>query len=410
LKSMLRDKLDRFSSHIVTSEEEVNSGDGQDRYNKIAAHLGGELCVDLSGTYVRIISDYDETYSYGRMTLDELLIPISLKKMYYDWSDDAEKIDPRKLLFFDMETTGLGGSGTVPFLIGFGSVTENGFQVRQYFLPDYPDEEAMLEAVRAEIKPDTVIVSYNGKAFDMPILTDRLIIQRVERNLKFGDHIDLLNPVRRLYRRRLRDCTLINVEKNILDFYRFDDVPGYLVPSIYFDWLNTDNTDKLEGVVEHNRNDIISLYFIMYQIAVTLENPEEKIKEPDDILSLAKMFEKRREHENVGRLLEKFDGISWAYKRYDILFLQSLAYKRSGRLSDAVALWKKIIEGSALETFPAFIELAKYYEHRVKDIREALKMTLSARDICPPRPFLRGEIQKRIGRLTKKLSKKSSSK
>ncbi len=407
---MLRNKLDRFSNQIAGNKNNSRKGNAQNRYDKIAAYLNGECIADSAGTYIKITTDLNETYAHGRFMIDDMLPPTPLEKRYFDWSDATDKLDPGKLLFFDMETTGLGGAGAVAFLIGFGSITENGFQVRQYFLPDFPDEETMLEAVRAEIRPDTIIVSYNGKAFDLPILTDRLIIQRVERNLEYADHIDLLNSVRRLYRRRLRDCTLSNVEREILDFYRCDDIPGYLVPSIYFDWLNTDNTEQLEGVVEHNRNDIISLFFIIYQIASVLENPSDKISEPDDILSLAKIFERRREHKNVCRLLENFDDITLAHERYDILYLQSLSYKRVGHLEEAAALWESIIVGRSSEAYWAYIELAKYNEHKIKDLTKALRMAEAAQKVCPPRPSLRLDLQKRINRLTVKLSKITESK
>ncbi len=407
---MLHNKLDRFSNQIAGNKNNTPMGDTLSRYDKIAACLDGERIADSVGTYIKITTDLNETYAHGRFMIDDMLPPTPLEKRYFDWSDATDKLDPRKLLFFDMETTGLGGAGAVAFLIGFGSITENGFQVRQYFLPDFPDEETMLEAVRAEIKPDTIIVSYNGKAFDLPILTDRLIIQRVERNLQYADHIDLLNCVRRLYRRRLRDCTLSNVEQKILDFYRCDDIPGYLVPSIYFDWLNTDKTEQLKGVVEHNRNDIISLFFIIYQIASVLENPSDKISEPDDILSLAKIFERRREHKNVYRLLENFDDITLAHERYDILYLQSLSYKRGGHLEKAAGLWENIIVGRSSEAFWAYIELAKYNEHKIKDFKKALRMAEAAQKVCPLRPCLRQDLQRRIDRLTGKLAKAAVSK
>jgi uncharacterized protein YprB with RNaseH-like and TPR domain len=407
---MLNDKLDRFSDQIGRKKKNSSKSKTPSRYEKIAGYLNGELLVDPTGSYVKITTDLDETYAHGLLMIDDLIPPAPLKRCYFDWSDDFSEYDPHKLLFFDMETTGLGGSGTVAFLIGFGSITGNGFQVRQYFLPDFPDEETMLEAVRAEIGQDTIIVSYNGKAFDLPILTDRMIIQRVERNLVFAEHIDLLNTVRRLYRRRLRDCTLGNVEEKILDFYRYDDIPGYLVPSIYFDWLNTDKTDQLEGVVEHNRNDIISLFFLIFQIAGIMENPSNNISEPDDILSMAKIFERRREHQNVYELLENFDDITRSHDRYDILTLQALSYKRSGCWAEAAAMWEKIISGRSEEAFSAYIELAKYNEHKIKDFKKALGLAREALKLCPPRPGFKDDLHKRINRLNGKILKSFKSK
>jgi hypothetical protein len=290
----------------------------------------------------------------------------------------------------------------VPFLIGCGSVKKNSFQIRQYFLPDYSDEEAMLEAVREEIKEKTVIVSYNGKSFDLPILNDRLIIQRVERNLTFDDHIDLLHTARRMYRRRLKDCTLTNIEREILDFYRIDDIPGSMVPAMYFAWLNYDETENLKGVVEHNLYDIISLFFLMHHFSSIQTDPDEKISEPDDVLSLAKIIQSSREHENVYKILEKFENISESYNRNDIIYMQSMAYKRSGEFNKAALLWEKIAEDETLESFLSQIELAKYYEHRIKDFNKAIDYSLQARKICPPRTDYKNDLEKRISRLKRK--------
>jgi len=407
---MLKNRLGNFSRHIVSSGDDTSGNQSDNRYHKLVSSLGGELLECSNGSFVKVISDFDENYFHGKFMIPERGSLPPFRRLYFENCDDTIRLDPDKLLFFDTETTGLGGAGTVAFLIGFGSLHKDGFQVRQYFLPDFPDEEAMLEAVREEIKPDTVLVSYNGRAFDMPILTDRMIIQRVERNLECGDHIDLLHSVRRLYRRRLKSCTLSNVEQNILDFHRIDDTPGYLVPPIYFDWLATDNTTQLEGVVEHNLYDIISLYFIMYHIAMVREEPAERITEPDDVLSLAKIFERRREHENVCRVLEDFDDISHSYDRYDILFLQSLAYKRSGDYEKAVALWKEISSRSVDESFNSAVELAKFYEHKAKDFTLALEFAHHAESILPPRPADKVDIQKRLRRLNRKIIRQSSSK
>lgn len=402
---MIQDKLGRLSRHITTSPKSFQEVTENERYRKAAESIRGELCSYSNGSYIKTVTNLDEAYAHGRMMIPDLKVRKPLKRTHFYDTNDERLLEPDKLLFFDMETTGLGGSGTVPFLIGFGSIKDNGFQVRQYFLPDYPDEEAMLEAVHAEINSDTIIVSYNGKAFDMPILTDRMILHRVERNLEYADHIDLLHTARRLYRRRLQHCTLTNIERNVLGFYRHDDIPGHLVPSVYFNWLTTTDTTNLDKVIEHNHNDIVSLFFLMHHIAGVRESPTEHITEPDDILSLARILEARREHTSVYRILESFADISWGYKRYDILFLQSLAFKRCGKYLEAVTLWEKIAESSAPEAFWAIIELAKYSEHRAKDFKEALKHALQAREICPTRPTLQADVQKRVNRLHRRISK-----
>jgi uncharacterized protein YprB with RNaseH-like and TPR domain len=401
---MLRDKLSRFSGDISGSEKSGQDSDQYDRYHMAQSCLGGEICTETSGTFLKIISDFGPTYSHGRKTLYEISTLLDLRYRHFTYDNNDTQINPDRLLFIDTETTGLGGSGTVPFLIGCGQINDDGFQVRQYFLPDYPDEAAMLEAVREEIKDDTIIVSYNGKAFDMPIIQDRMIINRVERNLCYADHIDLLHSARRLYRRRLRSCTLSNIERQILDFFRIDDIPGELVPAIYFDWLTSYETDYLAGVIEHNTNDIVSLYFLIHHINAVHSKPLDNIDDPDDLLSLAKIYERRKEHQNIADLLDKYGNLISNHKRYDLVYLQSMAYKRTGDFDRAIKLWEEISRSEGPLAFLSMIELAKYYEHRVKDYPRALVMAEKANLIGDTRLFYRRDIRKRINRLQRKSS------
>jgi len=400
---MIRDKLKRLSGDIAKSKNENKSINLPDRYTRIAELLGGSLKMTETGSYIEIITDFDDSYYHGRMNLSDLDLAMEFSKRRYYYNQEEFSLKSKDLLFFDIETTGLGGAGTVPFLIGFGSVTDSGFQVRQYFLPDFPDEEAMLEAVRAEIEDKSIIVSYNGKSFDIPILKDRLILQRVERNLQLLDHIDLLHAVRRMYRRRLQSCTLSNIEDKILDFHRVGDIPGAFVPAIYFDWLNNEETTNLTGVVEHNLYDIVSLFFLMHHLSEIRENPEEKISEPDDVFSLAKIIQTRKDHNEVCRTLESFETIINSFQRYDIMLFQSMAYKRLGKHDKAVSLWDKIAKSDSGESYMALIELAKYYEHSVKNWHRAREYALVARDKSPQSVSIRRDLKKRISRLNRKV-------
>jgi len=399
---MLRNKLDRLSDHIAKPQEKKNT-DQDDRYHRLADFLKGDLYIESNGSFISITTDFSNTYAHGRNMLMDLDPAVELKGLHFGNASD-ETYSSDKLLFIDTETTGLGGSGTVAFLVGVGSVTETGFQVRQYFLPDYGDEEAMLEAIRAEIDEYTVLVSYNGRAFDMPILSDRMIIHRVERNLQYAAHVDLLHSARRLYRRRLKDCTLSNIEREILDFHRIDDLPGHLVPSIYFNWLSTESTDLIDKVVEHNLNDIISLYFLMNHVHLVQDDPSANVREPDDILSLARILERRRDHENICGMLDDFRDVVVSHNRFDILLMQSMAFKRRKCWTEAVALWEEISRDSGPDGFRARIELAKYHEHRARNAEKALQIAREALEICPARTALRADVQKRINRLIKKSS------
>jgi uncharacterized protein YprB with RNaseH-like and TPR domain len=401
---MLHDKLSRFQNQINASGSKSENETGFNRCQVAQRHLGGEICNLTSGSFLKIESNFDSAYRHGNLTVGGLNDFVPCKYIHFDRCGKDKSINPENLLFLDMETTGLGGSGTVPFLIGLGSVIEKSFQVRQYFLPDYPDEAAMLEAVRTEINKDTIIVSYNGKSFDIPILADRLIINRVERNLEFAEHIDLLHSARRMYRRRLKSCSLSNIESNILDFRRYGDIPGELVPAIYFNWLNEMGMELLGQVVEHNLNDVVSLYFLMYNIAQAQENPSGRLIDADDIYSVARIFEIRGEYDRVHRTLNEYQNIMPDSNKHELLYMLSLACKRTGRFDEAVKIWTEISGVATQKTYQALIELAKYNEHKRKDPKAALEVALRAQSICPARESERVDLNRRINRLNCKLT------
>jgi uncharacterized protein YprB with RNaseH-like and TPR domain len=399
---MIRNKLDRFSAHIAGNKNSEESQKLPVRYKNAREALGGQLHTSPEGNFIKIITNFPQFHSHGNDTVGG----VDSSLMRYDHYVNGENKGPlhtNKLLFFDMETTGLsGGAGTVPFLIGFGMIKEDGFQVSQYFLPDYPDEAAMLEALRTEIEDDTVIVSYNGKAFDMPILLDRLALHRVSRSVEHREHIDLLHTTRRLYKRRLKDCSLGNVEREILGYYRYDDIPGYLVPAVYFNWLSTEEISDLKRVVKHNVDDIISLYFLLHHISEILSNPAGALLQPDDILSIAKMMERRGEYGEICNLLAGFGDIIRDYGRKDLLFLQAMSFKRTREFDKAVSIWHELAENDSIESFLSLVELAKFYEHRAGDFAIALGCAEKAKSCSPPSPFLRDELSKRISRLRRK--------
>ena len=308
-----------------------------------------------------------------------------------------------ELLFFDIETTGLGGAGAVAFLIGCGSVVSEGFEVRQYLLPDFSDETAMLEKVLEELNPDKTIVSYNGVAFDMSMIRDRMIVNRVARKIKTTGHIDLLHSVRRLFKRRLGDCSLGNVEQELFGFYREDDIPGYLIPSVYFDWLGSEALDDMETVMEHNRWDIFSLYFLINHINRVFQTEGASLDEVDDLYSLSRVYGRRKRNDKVLSLYGEIEKSGPSPLDDDVLWFSSLAMKRTGQWPEAIRVWLRLAETPGREGYRANLELAKYFEHKLKDIEKALNHTRRAFRICPDSPSHKEQLQRRLNRLSEKL-------
>src|SRR5262249_33194494 len=143
--------------------------------------------------------------------------------------------DPSRIAFLDTETTGLsGGTGTYAFLVGIGTWRSSGFLVEQFFMRNFDEEAAVICPLEERLSQVKVVVTFNGKCFDLPLLESRFVMHRRDWPLADGIHLDLLHPSRRLWKLRLKDCSLANLEREVLGFEREEDIPGYLIPQVYF--------------------------------------------------------------------------------------------------------------------------------------------------------------------------------
>jgi len=379
-----------------------------ERYRRLAAAVGGKLEPTAAGTFCRVTSLYPVGHPYGsgRLEAPDLSVPVPLAS--FCAVEVEGEVALADLLFFDTETTGLGGAGVVPFLIGFGSVTAAGFEVRQYLLPDYSDEAGMLERTLEELSPSRTAVSYNGTAFDLGIIRDRMIVNRVARQVPCAGHIDLLHSARRLYRRRLSDCSLVNIEREILGFHRRDDLPGYLVPSVYFDWLQTENTALLGQVLEHNRLDVLSLYFLLRHVEEVFRSEGSSLYHVDDVFSLSRVYGRRKRHDKVTANFERLSGGAGPPPADEVVWYHSLAFKRSGRWDAAIELWERLAVGDSREALLAGLELAKYYEHKARDLGHAIDWTTRSLKLCPPGNPAHPDLLARLERLRCKLKSSPS--
>ena len=405
LHGNLRRKLDRFRNDIVRNELPAAVSATPLHYGRLAEALDGEVHSTSSGWYCLVTTRYpcDSLKSsrplFGGHGGREAPLPLAA----FLPGSEAGRVPVSSLLFLDIETTGLGGAGSVAFLIGCGSVRDGEFEVRQYLIPDYSDEAAMLESLLEEFNDRRVVVSYNGAAFDLPILRDRLIINRVARDIPMQRHIDLLHPVRRLFRRRLGDCTLVNVEKELLGFERNGDIPGYLIPSVYFEWLSEQRLDLMRAVLEHNRRDIVSMYYVAVLIARAFETHGKVLDSVDDLYSLSRIFGRLRETERVIDLYHRLDRMQEAPLADDIVLFHAQVFKRAGRYDRAVELWRRLAGVGSREGFLANVELAKYYEHKARDPRQAHLHARQALGIGAPTRRQAEALRHRLARLQTKL-------
>jgi len=314
--------------------------------------------------------------------------------------------DPERLLYLDTETTGLaGGTGTYAFLVGAGFVDGAEFEVRQYFMRDLDEEPALLAALEGLFRDFEGFVTYNGAGFDLPLLETRFVLGRRRWP---GDrfHLDLLPPARRLWSGRFVDCRLGTVEQRVLGFAREDDVPGALIPGLYFDYLRRKHPGELPRVFDHNRHDILSLAALTGWVVGALTRAPDADLSAEDLAGLGRLWQSRdaERGEACYRLALTLGLESPGRER--LLARLAVGEKRRARFPEARALWEEIVRlQHAFDPRP-WEEMAKIDEHRRRDfvsahavVSEALVQARGA----GAAEAVRDALTYRLGRLTRRL-------
>ncbi|NUM56523.1 MAG: ribonuclease H-like domain-containing protein [Candidatus Hydrogenedentes bacterium] len=296
-------------------------------------------------------------------------------------SDDTLKeFDPRKALFIDTETSGLaGGAGTVAFLIGIAYFTEEGIRLDQCFMRDFDDEEPMLEYLAEVFRGKEAVVSYNGKSFDLPLLRTRFIQNRIPFRLDASLHFDLLHAARRFWKRRLGACNLTNVEREVLGLERHGDVPSYLIPQMWFDYLRTRDARPLEGVFYHHKMDILSLVALTGWLSRCLAAPNgEGFTHTEDRLSLVRVYFNQKRYQDVIVFGDKLIADERdAGMRKECLEMVAVACKRVQDFERMQETLRLLLDENPSDV-QARWELAKHYEHRARDLAEAERLCAEA--------------------------------
>lgn len=279
------------------------------------------------------------------------------------------------LFFFDTETTGLGGGvGNTIFLLGYASVKEDEIVLKQHILPE-PGLEIPLYNSFLENIDYTTLVTYNGKAFDWPqVKTRHTLIREHVPNLPPFGHFDLYHASRRFWKDQLKSVKLVNIEKEILQFERKDDVPGFLAPMIYFDYVERKNPEGLIKILTHNENDILSLITLYTHLTFQIlqQDPNQTSHEK---VQLGKWFH------YIGNRDAAYETFERAAKDNDINAKYELAFhmKKQKKYDEAKSLWIEVVEqGNSNIRKQACIELAKLFEHQYKNYSQAIEYTKQA--------------------------------
>lgn len=295
-------------------------------------------------------------------------------------------IRPADLLFLDTETTGLsGGAGTVAFEVGVGYLTNGVFVVEQFLMRDYPEETAMLTEVARLLRAFPAVVTFNGKTFDIPLLQNRFVMNRIRQAHVSELHADVLHAARRIWKLRLGRCTLQKLENAVLGVAREDDLPGEQVPQTYFQYLRDKDFTPIQRILEHNRQDVVSLAQLFFFLCKLYDRPETTV-EPDDLFALAKAMEKRGA---VDKAKKCYRMAAQNAEHHTASFTALAAQeKRSGQAQRAVKLFTALLQNGD-DPVSACEGLAKLYEHQLRDPQQALVYTRQAL-LMLSEPALRG--------------------
>ena len=329
-------------------------------------------------------------------------------------------VDPTAgLLFFDLETTGLrGGAGTVAFVVGCGRFEGSRFHVWQFVLPSFAGERRLLAAVTAAVSRAHTVVTFNGKSFDMPFLEMRWLYHRLATPLPALRHLDLLHPARRLWGPDTGGLGAL--EDRVLGFRRRDDVPGFEIPSRYFDYLRSGDPAPLQDVLSHNRLDLASLAILTGLACELVDGGPDAAGDARQCLGLGRVYERGGRRVDAGGCYERVAGLTVRRSdavslttgldatdvRAEALYRVASARRRQRRHVEAARVWQSLLDlGRTPGPFEreALRALAVHHEHRLKNTGRAL--TFARRAYAEARTAAsRREVQKRLTRLERRVA------
>jgi hypothetical protein len=243
---------------------------------------------------------------------------------------------------------------------------------------DYDEEAAVLHSLGESLADFPVFGSYNGKSFDIPLLQSRFLLNRYRLELTQRPHLDLLYPSKRLWSRKLSSCALGQIEEHILKRIRDEDIPGSQIPYVYFDFLRGQSLQRMRPVLRHNAEDIYSLALLTIKLCQIFKEPFEQCENGSEWVGMARCMVAGNDMASACECYEK------AIQLHDLDIQEmtlakrhlSLLYKRLEQFDKAICLWESIRESD--DNLFAYLELAKYYEHKAKDFKLALHITEEA--------------------------------
>ena len=426
LSSRLRAIVRATPRRELTYEPDTGRFHGTIDLPRVAEVLGGRAVETNFGQCLAIDRRYESDRWHGDVRIGDCDLSACGDLRLLDPSLTLRESPGPKTVFIDLETTGIsGGAGTVAFLVGCGYFDLGAFQVRQFLLTSYASERALLSAVTEFFGETDLIVTYNGKTFDLPVMETRWSFHRLPMPDFSQDvpHFDMLHPARRLWSSRLgpeagsNGCRLTTLERDVLGFRRIGDVPGFEIPARFFQFLRTGDPRLLEPVLEHNRLDLVSLAAVTGHAVRLARAGDQACRDESEALALGRVLERARVFDRAEACYRRAAASSCPDVRGEALYRIGLRCRRDRRFGEAAAAWRGIValtESPACRRRPAAAELRQFAiealaiheEHRERDLDAARELALFALNEEEPPPARAEGLRHRLARLDRKLAKK----
>jgi uncharacterized protein YprB with RNaseH-like and TPR domain len=321
---------------------------------------------------IRVTHPHD--YFHGKVRLNRLSSPDLQGFMALMHAPGA--VPPRdRIIFLDTETTGVqSGAGICPFLVGLGYFSGDEFHVLQFFIRDFDEEPSMLYALGELMARFDMVVTYNGAAFDIPLLEARFTLARLDTPFTGITHLDLLFSARRLWRNGHGSCRLIALEREMISFMRGPDVPGSMIPRVYFDYLQHKPAPALKGVFSHNVYDVVSLAALTVHACDRVVLEPAALDDPLDLYSLARVLQNSQSWLRSIRLYEMaLAGGLFGATRQKALENLSVVHRRTGDHKRSMEICAELMAHGEF-SMTGYEGAAIYYERVARDFESALRV------------------------------------
>ena len=445
LRAIVRSGPQKLAGRELTYEPDVGRYESTLDLDRVSEMLGGIVVSTAFGRCLAVDRRYESDRWHGEIRISDCELRVGDGLAVLDPAleirgrPDAgqEDVPERRAsgtlsrtVFIDLETTGLsGGAGTVAFLVGLGFFDLGAFQVRQFLLTSHAAERALLAAVSECFEGVDLLVSYNGKTFDVPMMETRWVFHRMELPFDGIPHFDMLHPARRLWKLRAPasgepddgGCRLSTLERTLFDVRRVGDVPGGEIPRRFFHFLRTGDPRPLEPVLEHNRIDLVSLAAVTARAVRLAEEGVDACRDSNEALALGRVYERGGDAIRAERCYRRATGSEIVDVRGEAFYRLGLRYRRARMFEEAAAVWRELLafgesrpaRGSQIvEDLRRFAAeaLAVHEEHRVRDYFAARELaTFALEDIgeAEGSPARRREegLRHRLARLDQKISR-----